>query len=68
MAYELGRKAGDIMRLSSRIAFRISEVAEQKWKRGKYLFAAKLYRMATAMVLHDVSLMRELLKQIEEAK
>lgn len=56
------------MRTSSRIAFWISEMADRKAKRGKYWFAARLYRLATAIVLHDVSLMRELLKRIEEAK
>lgn len=56
------------MRTSSRIAFWISEVADRKAEKGKNLFAAKLYRLATAIVRRDIELMRELLKRIEEAK
>lgn len=56
------------MRTLSRIAFWISKVADHKAKFGKYLFAAKLYRLATVIVRRDVDLMRELLKRIEETK
>ena len=56
------------MRLLSKIALWISEVAEQKWKKGKYLFAAKLYRLATVFVRRDVKLMKELLKRLEETQ
>ena len=56
------------MRTLTKIAFWISEVADRKAEKGKYWFAARLYRLATAVVKHDVSLMRELLKRIEETK
>lgn len=56
------------MKLSSRIAFWISKVADRKSEKGKNLFAAKLYRLATRIVRRDVKLMKELLRRIEEAK
>jgi len=50
----------------AKIAFEISKVADRKAEQNKTRIAAKLYRLATRIVRHDMGLMKELLKRREE--
>jgi len=54
------------MNLLGKIGFRLSRMAEQKARKGKYLLASRLYRLATRAVRCDAGLMKELKKRLEE--
>ena len=56
------------MRLLSEIALGISKIADYMSEKGKNLFAAKLYRLATVMIRQDTKLMEELLKRSRETE